>query len=384
MEKNLILIPVTPAVAPSSRPFLPTLPMPFAARLHRLSPRAPLTTRLAVAAGLAVAHTVLLAFMLHLDVWYAPRLLAFRLASALAYFFLLREGYGLLHDRLRFRYDKGHLQYGKYLKGLLLFVLFGLALYALVGLLPWTWFYGAARGVAFGVLELKMFTFINAVAAGLYFCVLSFFDIQRNLSHQQFRREKYQRERAQAQLETLKSQISPHFLFNSLNALSSLIYLDEDKAHRFVNELSGVFRYVLEHKDREVVALRTELAFLEAFYYLLTIRFRDNLKLHLEIPALYLDRTLPPLTLQLLVENAIKHNVVSRDEPLSIHLSVQEECLVVRNNLQLRQHRPASTGIGLRNIVRRYQYLTERPVAVVRTQTEFTARIPLLEPLPTP
>ncbi|MBD0260342.1 MAG: hypothetical protein ICV83_31890, partial [Cytophagales bacterium] len=82
--------------------------MTFAARLHRLSPRAPLAARLGVAAGLAVAHTVLLAFMLHVEVWYAPRLVAFRLASAFAYFFLLREGYGLLHDRLRFRYDKGH------------------------------------------------------------------------------------------------------------------------------------------------------------------------------------------------------------------------------------------------------------------------------------
>jgi sensor histidine kinase YesM len=334
--------------------------------------------RIGIAGVLALLQVTLFAFLLHVEVWYEPRYFFFRLGCAFVFYMLLGYGYEYLHHRRQFRYDRGHIDYTQYLKGLGVFILFSLLLYGLVELLPWYLYYGSIKGLAYNFLEVQLFTYMTTVIAGIYFCILSFFDILKNLHKARFRKEKYGQERAQAQLETLKNQISPHFLFNSLNALSSLIYIDEDKASRFVDELSTIFEYVLQNKDKDLVPLKEELVFAEAFFFLLKIRFRDNLRLHLQIPALHLQYRLPPLTLQLLIENAIKHNIVSRDEPLTIDILVEEEYLVIRNKLQLRETPADSTGVGLKNIIRRYEYLTTKRVEILRTQADFTARIPLL------
>lgn len=334
--------------------------------------------RLGLAGILAILQVTLFAFMLHVEVWYEPRYFFFRLACAFIFYLLLGYGYDYLHNRWQFRYDRGHIDYAQYLKGMCVFIIFSLLLYGLVELLPWYIYHGSIKGLVFNFLEVQLLTYMTIVITGIYFCILSFFDILKNLHKASFRKEKYGQERTQAQLETLKNQISPHFLFNSLNALSSLIYIDEDKASRFVDGLSTIFEYVLQNKDKDLVPLKKELEFAEAFFYLLKIRFRENIKLQIEIPALHLDFRLPPLTLQLLIENAIKHNIVSKDDPLTIDLFVEEDYLVVRNKLQLRETPSDSTGVGLKNIIRRYEYLTSRPVEVVRTQEDFTARIPLL------
>jgi sensor histidine kinase YesM len=334
--------------------------------------------RLGIAGILAILQVTLFAFMLHVEVWYEPRYLFFRLACKFVFFLLLGYGYNYLHNRWQFRYDHGHIDYERYLKGLFVFIIFSLMLYGLLVIFPWYLYYGSIKGLVFNFLEVQLFTYMTTVISGIYFCILSFFDILKNMHKARFRKEKYGQERAQAQLETLKNQISPHFLFNSLNALSSLIYIDEDKASRFVDGLSTIFDYVLQNKDKDLVPLKKELEFAEAFFYLLKIRFRDNLKLQLQIPALHLQYRLPPLTLQLLIENAIKHNIVSKDEPLTIDLFVEEDYLIVRNKLQLRETPSDSTGVGLKNIIRRYEYLTSRPVDILRTEAYFTARIPLL------
>lgn len=224
----------------------------------------------------------------------------------------------------------------------------------------------------------RLLYYMYLITPLIYFGVNYFFDTLRQFQQASLDVEKYHLDNIQAHLSTLKSQISPHFLFNSLNALSSLIQTDETKAIRFVEELAAVFRYLLEKNEKELVPLYSELDFLRAYLFLLQIRFRENLRISVDIPATLLEAQLPPLTLQLLLENAIKHNIVSKEEPLWVTITASEEGLTVRNNLQLRVKNRTSTGVGLTNIIQRYKYLTDRMVDIRQTASEFIACVPLI------
>lgn len=192
--------------------------------------------------------------------------------------------------------------------------------------------------------------------------------------------ERLRRENMQSQLEGLKSQVNPHFLFNSLNTLTYLIPEDSDRAVRFVQQLSKVYRYILEIRDQPLITLREELNFLDAYLFLLHERFGDNLRVELDVdPAAY-DLQLIPLSLQMLFENAIKHNIISREQPLCVILSTTEgqDALVVRNKLQLKRQNQRSTRVGLNNIRRRYAFYTSEDVLVDNSDGWFTVRLPLL------
>lgn len=191
--------------------------------------------------------------------------------------------------------------------------------------------------------------------------------------------EKVKRDQLASQFESLKSQINPHFLFNSLNALSSLVYDDQKKAVSFIRKLSDVYRYVLDQNEKEVVPLSEELKFVESYIYLQKIRFGENLNVNIKIDERSMDKVVPPLSVQLLVENAIKHNIVSSLRPLTIDI-VNEGVLslLIKNNLQEKKSKE-STGIGLKNLQKRYDILSDREVYIRKTKDFFTARIPLLE-----
>jgi sensor histidine kinase YesM len=189
--------------------------------------------------------------------------------------------------------------------------------------------------------------------------------------------EQMKREQLALQYETLKSQVNPHFLFNSLNAVTSLISTDPDKAIVFVKKLSDVFRYVLEQKDNEIITLETELQFLESYIFLQKIRFGENLKVNIDVP----DRKLSivPLSLQMLIENAIKHNVISKEYPLTIQISaINGNYLMVSNNLK-KKPAVSSNSMGLENIKSRYVFFTTKPVIIKETGNEFRVEIPLIE-----
>ena len=194
-----------------------------------------------------------------------------------------------------------------------------------------------------------------------------------------FEKERYEKESIIARYESLKDQISPHFLFNSLNALTNLVYEDPDKAVSFIKQLSEVYRYVLETRYREVVALSEELKFLEAYLYLQRIRFGN--KLIVEIDQMDETIQVPPLALQLLIENAIKHNIVSEDDPLTIRLYSQGDFLVVENNLQKKTtlSGETSSGIGLENISRRYEFLSNKKVLIDENGKTFVVKIPIVK-----
>lgn len=205
-------------------------------------------------------------------------------------------------------------------------------------------------------------------------------------SQQEWRRTELEKEQLeklhlQSQLDVLKNQINPHFLFNSLNSLSSLISDDPGKAELFVDKLSRVYRYILLHNGRDWVDLDTELAFIKSYFHLLQTRYGEGVKLDISVSDSHLYLLLPPLTLQLLVENAIKHNVVHKDKPLLIEITSSGEMqLVIRNNLQRKDKQLVlSHGVGLKNIADRYDIANAGAITVEEVNGLFTVKLPLVD-----
>ena len=183
---------------------------------------------------------------------------------------------------------------------------------------------------------------------------------------------------ASAQFESLKNQIDPHFLFNSLNVLSSLIEENPIAAQKFTTSLSKVYRYVLEQKDKELVSVTEELAFAKTYMNLLLMRFENSITFEIPENIENDEAKVVPLSLQLLLENCIKHNVVSETKPLHIKISIENGVLVVSNNLQKKDVLSGRKGVGLENIVNRYGILTNRKVLVEENENEFKISLPIL------
>jgi PAS domain S-box-containing protein len=201
-----------------------------------------------------------------------------------------------------------------------------------------------------------------------------------NLTEARTQLIRLQKENLQSQFEVLRQQVNPHFLFNSLNVLTSLIKLEPDLAEKFTEHLSKVYRYVLENKDNDLVQLKTELDFLDAYLFLLNIRFMDKIVVSINIETDKIELLILPLALQLLIENAIKHNTMSKKAPLQIQIFIDENnFLNVVNNLQERETYIVSTGVGLKNIEHRYALLELPEPEFIKTDDSFIAKIPLKE-----
>ncbi|NHM01346.1 histidine kinase [Flavobacterium difficile] len=182
---------------------------------------------------------------------------------------------------------------------------------------------------------------------------------------------------ASAQFESLKNQIDPHFLFNSLNVLSSLIEENPDAAQKFTTSLSKVYRYVLEQKDKELVSVEEELKFAKTYMNLLKMRFENSITF--ELPEFENDEAkVVPLSLQLLLENCIKHNIVSEKKPLHIKIYIDKNELIIENNKQIKEVLQDRKGVGLQNIVSRYAILTKRKVIIQESETIFKVKLPIL------
>lgn len=190
--------------------------------------------------------------------------------------------------------------------------------------------------------------------------------------------ERYKNESTQAQLQNLKNQINPHFLFNNMSVLSSLVYKDQDKAVDFINQLSKVYRYILDTKNNELVTLEEELKFIKSYTFLLQIRFDKNIEFNFDIPENSLKLLMPPMALQLLIENTIKHNEVSTELPLHVSITANGSELCVTNSLQLRTVTEPSSHTGIENIKERYKFYTDQPVIVIKNENNFIVKIPLL------
>ena len=194
--------------------------------------------------------------------------------------------------------------------------------------------------------------------------------------------EAMKKEKMEYQYETLKSQINPHFLFNSFNTLITIIEDNQNKAVDYVETLSDYFRSILNYRDKDVIKLAEELDIVKAYFYLQQKRFGEYLSLTIDVPLTYQeDYAVPPLSIQLLVENAIKHNAVSHETPLKIEITLDDknQFLFITNNLNPKKNHDPSTGIGLNNIFSRYKILTDQDVTVIRSDIQFKVELPLIK-----
>jgi ligand-binding sensor domain-containing protein len=195
--------------------------------------------------------------------------------------------------------------------------------------------------------------------------------------------EVLQKEKIQFQFETLKSQVNPHFLFNSFSTLSAIIEEDREMALDYVQKLSTFFRNILEYRDKQVITLGEELELASTYYYLQQKRYGDKFTLLTEIGPEYLGTFIPPLTLQMILENSVKYNVISADKPLTVRIFVAGDRLVISNRNQARKDVPVSTGVGLQNIRNRYKLLIDSDIHIEVTLEEYTVLLPLIKSVPT-
>jgi two-component system LytT family sensor kinase len=191
--------------------------------------------------------------------------------------------------------------------------------------------------------------------------------------------ENLQTELSQIKFEVLKSQINPHFMFNSLNVLSSLIDKDVKKAQNFIDEFSNIYRYVLESIEQPVARLNKELDFARSYLYLQQMRYGNDLTYAVNISAELLDYVLPPLSLQVVLENATKHNIINHAKPLHIDILNEGECLIIRNNIQPKISSGKSTGLGLKNMIKRYSIISKKEPEFNIDTKYYIAKLPLIK-----
>ncbi len=188
-----------------------------------------------------------------------------------------------------------------------------------------------------------------------------------------------EKEKVLVQYDNLKNQLNPHFLFNTLSSLNSLIFENPQLASEFLQQLSKVYRYVLENKEKSLVTLETEIRFVTHYIQLLKARFEQGMDVSIRVPDSALSKGIAPVTLQILIENATKHNTTQKMSPLDIRVFCEGDFLIVQNNIQKKQVIESSNGQGLENLKNLYGYLTDKEVAIEESDTYFTVKIPLLE-----
>lgn len=212
---------------------------------------------------------------------------------------------------------------------------------------------------------------INAIYKG--------FHLFHNLAQSALVTERYRKESVEAQYQNLTSRLNPHFLFNSLNTLTAVVEEEPKKAVTYIQELSTVYRYVLNSQKNTWVDLPQELKFTNSYVQLLKMRFEDNLNVNIDICEKHSAYYILPLTIQLLIENGVKHNEISNTHILNVHIYCQDEMLIVSNNKQKRIIMPSSTKVGLHNISERYKFLVNREVFIEDLEDSFTVKIPLVK-----
>ena len=305
---------------------------------------------------------------------FSPSNLLREFAVSLAFTLTLWEGNRAIVMRLRRRYPHSQQTARRLLIQLTLCVAFTLVASLAIGL--------GFRFVGIPIChpdEQLGMALANLIPMGLIISVYEgayFFDEWvKNLQ----RSEALAKENIRSQFEALKNQLDPHFLFNSMNTLAALIDEHNEPAQKYLEQLSDVYRYVLVSRQKETVPLHEELGFVESYIQLNKTRYRDNLVVQNELPQTALDQPVPPLSLQILVENAIKHNVVSRDKPLTLRLSMDTHgYITVENNVQKKNTLEKSTKTGLQNMINRYALLTTKKVEILQTADMFSVKVPPL------
>ena len=237
---------------------------------------------------------------------------------------------------------------------------------ALLRDLPWI---GRLRGV---------YLFRSIIILGIVLLTVHLLELFQRSQRTSLENARLREENVKTQLAVLKAQINPHFLFNSLNSLAAVIRTDREESLRFVQKLSEVFRYILRGKQQDLASVREEMQFLEAYLFMLNKRFGDKLVVDVRVDKAAYERKVPLLALQTLVENAVKHNVITSARPLTVTMVSTPSSLVVSNNLQEKSPTEESYGIGLVNLSKRYQLLAQRSIDITKTDARFEVALPLI------
>jgi sensor histidine kinase YesM len=222
------------------------------------------------------------------------------------------------------------------------------------------------------------FTMNIALIVSAFFYIKGFVESMKNNVKKEIVEQKLIAKSANAQFESLKNQLDPHFLFNSLNVLTALIDENPEQAQKFTTSMSKIYRYVLEQKDKETVKVEDEIEFAKIYCNLLKTRFEDSVNFTFDINPEDLQKFVVPLSLQLLLENCIKHNLATSSNPLNIRIFTEGKFLAIENNLNEREHLAESSGIGLANIVQRYSLLCDENVFIEKSNENFKVKIPIL------
>lgn len=224
--------------------------------------------------------------------------------------------------------------------------------------------------------KISMLLFRGTLVSGFLFFVVYYLHVLTVTQQSMIENERLKKENLQARLDSLRQQISPHFLFNTLSTMSSMT--NETKVKEFISELSNVYRYLLQVRESDLVSVQEEIAFVESFLYILNERFENALKIKIDIADEVRQSRLPPLALQMLVENALKHNVASSVKPLFLEILSSNGFLVVRNNYQPKQSREPASGHGLPNIRERYLLLANVSIEIEHGENYFSVKLPIL------
>lgn len=226
---------------------------------------------------------------------------------------------------------------------------------------------------------IKLVTLMNVIAVIFITHVYETVFLIKERENDLIQFEQLERAKAEAELEALKSQIDPHFMFNSLNTLSHLIRTDPKKALQFNENLSDVYRYILMNKDRELVQLQEEIDFLDNYYALLRLRFGKGIKLCRNGSGEYDQFLIPPISLQVLLENAVKHNEIDEKKPLQIDVQLADSKIIVSNRKKLKSRKIQSPGTGLNSLNERYRLITRREIEISSDDDYFSVSLPLLK-----
>ena len=296
------------------------------------------------------------------------------------YSFVLGLGNGMINDYLSSKWDWVTETNKRVWAGIITTFIYTVIAVLLINYVQYILLFGNNPSDFFkgNLIWVHLFTIIFSLGIAAFFHARGFMIEWKNSVKKESTQQQIVAKTETAKFETLKNQIDPHFLFNSLNVLTSLIGENPNQAEKFTTKLSKVYRYVLEQRNKELIPLEEELRFARIYMELLQMRFEDAVKFNIPTEVLNSDLKIVPLSLQLLLENAVKHNVVSSTKPLEINIFEQDGFLLIQNNINPKEAIGKSTKVGLRNIVDRYGLITNKNVQITKNNKTFTVSLPLL------
>jgi sensor histidine kinase YesM len=288
--------------------------------------------------------------------------------------FCIWKGSNWIHSKLRGQFKIGSNPFPKIASLCSISFLYGCSVGSISTMI---WFYFSADDFTWdSLLKFNVVCGLAIIVFTLVYEIL-FLNKERELDNKIVRQ--LDRERSQAELEALRNELDPHFIFNSLNTLNHLILNNPQQAYSFNNNLAQVYKYFLLNKHNELISISEELEFIDSYFFLLKIRHDDKLNLETQLDE-HNEKLImiPPLALQILIENAIKHNEFNQEHPLHIKIAMNHSYLRVSNNVKPKPYLVNSTGIGLKNLSSRYRILCNRDIVIENTEQEFTVKLPLI------